>query len=129
MWPFHNHRRLTIVHKVPGLSELAKAIRYAARQDRAAREYEARVRGNFIRPKPSKTEMPDPPEWTAWEEKHVSMDENERLHLKWAYDVLRGVEKTTDAKRLEAINLYNAAQDAYDLPRLDGRPMMEAAHA
>lgn len=121
MWPFGPRR---VVVKVAGLSELAASIRYAARKDAEARRYEARLRRpDIVRPKPPKVET-DTPEWAAWEQAHPELPDEERLHARWAYDIVRGAHKVTDEDRLEAIIVYQKMQSAYDLPALDGRAMM-----
>lgn len=104
---------------IEGLSD---AIRYAARRNADATKYAARaMRPDLLRAKAPKSENPDPVEWTEWERQHPDFDENERLHLRWAFDVLRGVEKVSEEKRQVAMIVYGEGQVAYGLPQLDLR--------
>jgi hypothetical protein len=113
---------IVVRHDIPALSELADALRYAARRNKEAAIAVARLgRPDIVRAKAPKSENPDPPEWVSWEAAHMDIDENERLDLKWSFDVLTGREKADETKRQRAILLYAAAQELYDLPRIDAR--------
>lgn len=102
--------------------EIAAAMKYAARRNADATKYAARaMRPDLLRAKAPKSENPDPPEWAEWERAHPDFDENERLHLRWAFDVLRGVEKVSEEKRQVAMIVYGEGQVAYGLPQLDLR--------
>ena len=115
MWPFTRKLEIVVRHEIVGLDAVAEAIVEFA----DAHRYAAKVGGGLVRAK-MKDAQTDPPEWELWEADHDYMDETERLHLRWAYDVLRGAERVPQEKRMEAANLYRKAQEAgYGLPEID----------
>ena len=122
--PVQEPVEVVVLHQVPGLARLAKAIEYAADRDYAARIREARLRRPDLTPmKAPKSENVNPPEWDAWATANEELyDELEIQHLKWAYDILRGVTKVSEQERRDAVVLYtNAQQAGYELPVVDAR--------
>lgn len=127
-WPFRRaaaEQRITIVHEVPALSELAAAMRYAARRDESARRYEARLRRpDLVRAKPPKSEEVGDPVWDSWRAEHPEVVDEEAEHWKAHYEVLSGREKASDAQRREMASAYAKAQAVLGLPDLDARTFL-----
>lgn len=106
--------------EVPGLTELAEAIRYAARKDAESRRYAARVAAGIVHAKP-RPERPDADEWTAWRNGpavELGLSEPEIDHLRHAYLVLSGRERASREETVTLGMLYANAAARYGLPDL-----------
>lgn len=104
---------------IDGLSELADAIRYAARVDARARRFEARVRAGIIHAK-QKVEPGQETEFDKWRAGALARDlePSEVEHLRWAYQVLSGKLIASAQDRIEAGVVYSNAQAPYGLPEI-----------
>ncbi len=95
-----------------------EAIRYAARQDKYARKFEARCRAGIIHAK-MQPDHADPDEWTSWvagPARTLDLPAEEIEHLRHAFLVMSGRERADDDTRLRLSILYMNAQGRYGLP-------------
>jgi len=117
-WPWSRSSKIVVEHRIKAPELVAALNRFADEM-----RYQTKVRGGIIHVREEPEERP-PEEWAAWDAAHPEYEEAEKIHLRWALDVLRGVERVSEDKRLDAINLWTKAQAAgYDLPDVKVEPM------